>query len=171
MATFVIKDQAKNNGVINYKNDDEYMTPKYAWEQIKQFIPRNKIIWECFYGDGKSGEYLKQITGNEVIHTNTDFFEVNVGDILISNPPYSCKAKVFKRLQEIDKPFIMLVPVSTINKKYFLDYFGDKCEIIIPPKRIQFIKNGIQTTQSWFDVIYICYKMNLPKQINFIKNL
>ena len=78
MATFVIKDQAKNNGVINYKNDDEYMTPKYAWEQIKQFIPRNKIIWECFYGDGKSGEYLKQITGNEVIHTNTDFFECSV---------------------------------------------------------------------------------------------
>jgi hypothetical protein len=155
---------------IKFHKDDEYMTPKSAWEQIKQFIPKDKIIWECFYGDGKSGEYLREITGNEVIHAYADFFEINVGEILISNPPYSCKAKVFKRLQEIDKPFIMIVPVSTITKKFYMDYFSEKCEIIIPSKRIQFVKNGEQTSRSWFDVIYVCYKMNLPKQINYLKN-
>lgn len=153
---------------IKFHNDDSYNTPKSAWEQIKQFIPKDKVIWECFYGDGKSGEYLREITGNEVIHENVDFFEISVGEILISNPPYSCKAKVFKRLQALDKPFIMLVPVSTITKKFYMDYFAPKCEIIIPPKRIQFVKNGEQTNRSWFDCIYICYKMNLPKQINYL---
>jgi hypothetical protein len=43
------------------------MTPKYAWENIKDLIPKNKIIWEPFYGDGKSGDYLKEL-GFNVIH-------------------------------------------------------------------------------------------------------
>ena len=43
-----------------FKHDD-YMTPKGAWENIKHLIPQNKVmIWEAFYGDGKSGDYLKE---------------------------------------------------------------------------------------------------------------
>jgi len=34
---------------------DDYMTPKYAWENIKHFIPKDKVIWEAFWGDGTSG--------------------------------------------------------------------------------------------------------------------
>ncbi len=34
---------------------DDYMTPKSAWEYIKEFIPNDKLFWEAFYGDGKSG--------------------------------------------------------------------------------------------------------------------
>ena len=49
------------------KKVDNYMTPKSAWEQIKHLIPNNKVIWEPFYGDGKSGEYLKEL-GFNVIH-------------------------------------------------------------------------------------------------------
>ena len=30
---------------------DDYMTPKHAWEAIQEYIPKNKIIWEAFYGD------------------------------------------------------------------------------------------------------------------------
>ena len=39
-----------------FSTHDEYMTPKYAWENIKDFIPKDKVIWEPFYGDGKSGD-------------------------------------------------------------------------------------------------------------------
>ena len=60
---------------------DDYMTPKSAWENIKHFIPSNKVIWEPFYGDGKSGEYLKEL-GFDVIHEEIDFFENNKGDVL-----------------------------------------------------------------------------------------
>jgi hypothetical protein len=63
----------------------------------------------------------------------------------------------------------MILPVSTITKKFYMDYFADKCKIIIPPKRIQFIKNNIQTSRSWFDVIYICYKIEtLDKDITYL---
>ena len=69
---------------------DDYMTPKYAFEWIKQYIPNDKIIWEAFYGDGKSGDYLKEL-GFNVIHEPIDFFESNKGDIIITNPPFSKK--------------------------------------------------------------------------------
>ena len=64
---------------------DDYMTPKYAFEWIKQYIPNDKIIWEAFYGDSSSRF--------NVIHEPIDFFENNKGDIIISNPPFSKKKK------------------------------------------------------------------------------
>jgi hypothetical protein len=159
----------KRSKVIDFKNDDEYMTPKSAWEQIKKFIPLDKTIWESFYGDGASGNHLREM-GFQVIHENIDFFTEERGDIIISNPPFSCKAKVFKRLKELDKPFILILPVSTMTKKFYMDYFAERCGIIIPPKRIQFVKNGIQTDRSWFDVIYICYNIDgiEKKTINYL---
>lgn len=147
---------------------DDYMTPKYAWENISHLIPRDKIIWEAFYGDGESGKYLTEL-GFNVIHKPIDFFKSNEGEIIISNPPFSQSKEIMKRLKELDKPFIMILPVSTITKKFYMDYFADKCKIIIPPKRIQFIKNGEQTSRSWFDVIYICYKIDtLDKDITYL---
>ena len=56
---------------------DDYMTPKMAWENIKEHIPKDKVLWECFYGDGKSGQYLKDM-GFDVIHEPIDFFDNNM---------------------------------------------------------------------------------------------
>ena len=61
-----------NNGFMTY---DDYMTPKYAWENIIDYIPHDKVIWEAFYGDGKSGSYLKDM-GYNVIHEKIDFFNI-----------------------------------------------------------------------------------------------
>ena len=46
---------------------DDYMTPYNAWENIKDYIPKDKIVWVPFYGDGESGKYLDQL-GFKVIH-------------------------------------------------------------------------------------------------------
>ena len=35
---------------------DNYSTPKYAWRNIAHLIPKDKVIWEPFYFDGKIGE-------------------------------------------------------------------------------------------------------------------
>ena len=118
---------------------DDYMTPLYAWEWIKQYIPNDKVIWEAFYGDGSSGDYLKEL-GFNVIHEPIDFFENNKGDIIITNPPFSKKKEVFTRLKELDKPFIIICPSSMINTKYIKQLFKDETlQIIIPNKRINFI--------------------------------
>ncbi len=154
---------------------DDYMTPKSAWENIQHIIPKDKVIWECFYGDGQSGIFLEEL-GFDVIHKDIDFFENNEGDILVSNPPFSMKKNIFTRLLELDKPFIMLCSQQVLFTQYFRNIFKDKTlQIIIPKKRINFKKlvNGV-VPENWgnrcnFDCLYFCYKMNLEKDILWLE--
>jgi len=147
---------------------DDYMTPLSAWDNIKDYIPKDKVIWEAFYGDGKSGKHLEQL-GFNVIHEEIDFFQNNKGDIIVSNPPFSKSKDIFIRLKEIDKPFILILPSSKINTSYIRENFKDTenpLQIIIPRRRIQFIKNGNHTENKCnFDCFYYCYKIGLEKDI------
>ena len=149
---------------------DDYMTPKYAWENIQHLIPKDKQIWEAFYGDGKSGSHLKEL-GFDVIHYKVDFFENNLGDIIVSNPPFSKSKMVFQRLAELDKPFIMIMPASKIFTSYVRENFKNKkLQIIIPRKRIHFIKledgKPVESKSSCnFDCFYYCYKMGYENDI------
>tara|TARA_R110001592_G_scaffold32514_2_gene113785 strand:+ start:2418 stop:2924 length:507 start_codon:yes stop_codon:yes gene_type:complete len=154
---------------------DDYMTPKYAWENIKQFIPQDKIIWECFYGDGKSGTYLQEL-GFNVIHEPIDFFNDDTlpeYDLIVSNPPFSKCKEVLTRLHKLDKPFITILPSSKINTQYFRQW-ANKIQIIIPKKRIHFEKKVEgKTPENWknacnFDCFYYCYKMNLTNDITWL---
>ena len=153
----------------SFLKHDDYMTPKYAWENIKQFIPQDKVIWESFYGDGISGNYLEEL-GFNVIHEPIDFFENDLGDIIVSNPPFSLSKEVMNRLYQLDKPFIIIMPSSKINTQYFRQW-ANKLQIIIPKKRIHFTKKiDGETPKDWknacnFDCFYYCYKMNLEKDI------
>jgi hypothetical protein len=148
------------------------MTPKSAWENIQQYIPKDKIIWEAFMGDGKSGQYLTEL-GYNVIHNDNDFFLSNEGDVLVSNPPFSKCKEIMPRLKELDKPFILILPSSKINTQYFRENFKNtdsQLQIIIPRKRIQFVKNGNELQNKCnFDCFYYCYKMNLPRDIIWLE--
>ena len=165
MASFHVKTFIKH---------DDYMTPKYAWEAIYQFIPKDKIIWEAFFGNGSSGKYLSEL-GFNVIHDDSNFFENNKGDFIVSNPPFSLVKEIMPRLKELDKPFILLMPSSKINTQYMRENFKNKgLKIIIPTKRIQFDKivNGLivdAKNSCNFDCFYYCYKMDLPKDINWLE--
>ena len=149
---------------------DDYMTPKYAWENIKEYIPKDKVIWEAFYGDGKSGTYLQEL-GFNVIHEPVDFFDNNLAEVCISNPPYSKSKEVLTRLKQLEKPFILILPSSKINTQYVRQLFKNEgLQIIIPRKRIQFIKNGNELQNKCnFDCFYYCYKMDLPKDIIWLE--
>ena len=152
-----------------FTNHDDYMTPKDAWEDIKEYIPKDKIIWEPFYGNGKSGEYLSEL-GFNVIHQNIDFFQNDLGEIIVSNPPFSQCEKVLERLKEIGKPFILILPSSKINTQYFRKLFKDDIQIIIPKKRINFIRTPLTNKKSScnFDCFYYCYKINLENGITWL---
>ena len=152
---------------VGFIRHDDYMTPKYAWENIQEYIPKDKVIWECFMGDGKSGQYLEEL-GFDVIHNDNDFFQSDEGDIVVSNPPFSKAKDVITRLKELDKPFILILPSSKINTQYFR-LFKNQIQIIIPRNRIQFVKNGNELQNSCnFDCFYYCYKMNMKKDITWL---
>lgn len=164
-----------------FKKHDDYMTPKSAWEDIKDFIPKDKVIWEAFYGSGDSGKYLKEM-GFNTIHEEIDFFENNLGEIIVSNPPFTIIPQILERLVEMGKPFILIMPVSKMNTQYFRKTFLKKNEIkenpiqiIVPKKRIQFMKTvdgkvpeGYKSSAN-FDCYYYCWKMQLENDINWLE--
>jgi hypothetical protein len=160
-----------------FTKHDDYMTPKYAWEDIRQFIPKDKVIWEAFYGDGVSGQYLREL-GFDVIHEDIDFFEENRGDVIVTNPPFSKSKEVLQRLKELGKPFILILPASKICTQYTRELFkdtSDPLQIIIPRKRIHFLKqvNG-KIPENWknacnFDCFYYCWKMKLRRDIVWLE--
>ncbi len=165
----------KYNACIHtgFQKHDDYMTPKSAWENIQQFIPKEKVIWEAFYGDGTSGDYLTEL-GFKVIHQEVDFFTSDLGEIIVSNPPFSKSKEVMDRLKQLDKPFILILPSQKINSGYMRNTFKDKLQIIIPRKRIHFTKlvNGV-VPDGWknacaFDCFYYCYKIDLPNDITWL---
>ena len=79
---------------------DDYMTPKYAWENIKQYIPKDKVIWEAFMGDGKSGEYLK---------------ELDKPFILILPCSKICTQYIRENFKNTDSPLQIIIPRKRIH--------------------------------------------------------
>ena len=117
-----------------FSKHDDWMTPKSAWEDIAEYIPKDKAIWEAFYGDGKSGNILTELGFKDVIHQEIDFFENDLGEIVVSNPAFSIIPKVLERLVELDKPFILIMPSSKINTQYFRKIFSTNENSTAPPR-------------------------------------
>ena len=156
----------------NNDKTDNYITNKNGWESIKQFIPTNKIIYSPFYCDGSMKIYFKEM-GYDIIHNDEDFF-INYNkheyDIIIDNPPFSKRKEIFKKLKEIDKPFIIICLSNLIACKYFTNLFDENLQIIIPKSRTKFTK--FQTNNSNYTppmgTFFYCYKMGLVKDLIFI---
>nr|QOI90326.1 hypothetical protein HWQ62_00189 [Pyramimonas orientalis virus] len=156
------------------KQDDEYNTPKELWDNIKDFLPgKDKVVWEAFYGNGKSGQILSDL-GCTVIQSNVDFFDDNTNiidktDMIVSNVPFSKKKEILTKLKEINKPFILIMPASTMFTNYLREIFKkNEIQIIIPPKRMHFEKNGVVLKRTSFDCCYFCYKMDLKNDITWL---
>jgi len=97
---------------------DEYETPDYAVSPLLKYIPRNKVVW-CPW-DTADSEYVKQIgKTHKVVYSDNDFFdwEPKQWDILISNPPFSEKAKTFERVVSFCKPFACLVSLNWLHMR------------------------------------------------------
>jgi len=159
-----------------FSKHDHYDTPKYAWENIKQYIPRDKVIWEPFMGNGQSARFLRELGFDNVIHDDDDFFKSDKGEIIVTNCPFSQSKAVMNRLKELGKPFIMILPASKICTSYVRNNFMNQgLQIIIPRKRIHFDKkvNG-ETPKDYksscnFDCFYYCWKINLPNDIIWLE--
>jgi len=155
---------------VKDKDSDNYITNKEDWEKIKEYIPKDKVIWSPFYCDGKQKEYFKDM-GFDIIHEDKDFFSYTPDyDIMIDNPPFSKKKEILQKLKEIDKPFILIIPSVMLCYKYFQDYFKNDLQMIVTYNRIKFrhINSTNKNYTPPYASFYFCYKMNLPKDLIFI---
>ena len=127
------------------KASDEVYTPAYAVKPILQYIDKNLTVWCPF--DEEDSEYVKLLkeNGNKVIATHIfngqDFFEYEPEeyDVIVSNPPFSIKDKILKRLNELNKPYAILLPLPTLQGQKRFEYLKDT-QALIFDKRINFFK-------------------------------
>lgn len=148
--------------------NDEKFTPRYAVLPILKFLPK-KTIWCPF--DTQNSEFViaLQENGFDVVFshimTGQDFFdyEPEQWDIIVSNPPFSCKKQVFERCLGFGKPFALLMSNMWLNDMSPSILFKENdMQLLLFDKRIQFDKNN----RVPFGSSYFCHNL-LPKQILF----
>ena len=163
MATYTDYQPSKHN---------DFMTPKYLFENVKDYIPKGKVISMPFYGDGQAGRHMTEL-GFNVIHQDENFYDFDRGDFVVDNPPYQSKKQIINELVRRNKPFMLLMPVSTISYQYSKQ-LQEHLQIIIPKKRPKFIYYDKMTNTldpDWqkksaaFDSCWVCWKMNFKKDI------
>lgn len=157
---------------------DEVITPFYAVEPILEYIPKDKKVWCPFDKDWSAFVQLLKENGNEVVYSHIeegkDFFtyEPDDYDIIISNPPFSCKDKVLKRCYELEKPFMLLLPANSIQSKYRVELFAKYgLELLVYDLRVDYHTRGdLQHTRKGchFGSVFYCKDM-LPEKIIFKK--
>ena len=179
-----------NTGYLTAKTDkasDEVYTPAYAVQPlikyVESFIERDIypfseerpcVIWCPF--DQSFSNYVKilsKIPKVKVVYTHIDdgqnffFYEPEERyDIIISNPPFSCKDAILKRLDELGKPYAMLLPIPTLQGQTRFPYMKD-IQYLGFDKRINYYKDIAMTkTQDGvsFGSCYLC-KDFLPKDL------
>lgn len=153
--------------------DDEYYTPDIAVEMIVPFIPRNvQTVWESTaIGESRIVE-VSQVHDFKVIPTHIsqgyNFFtyEPDDYDIIITNPPYSLKDEFLKRAFELEKPFMFLLPITSlegVKRGWLFRKYG--IQLIVPDCRYKFKPDG---SGAWFQTSWFTHGLNLKKDLIFI---
>ena len=161
------------------KESDEYFTPREAVLPLLDYIDRgnksNYTIWCPF--DTEDSEYVKVFReeGYNVIATHIDngqnffYYEPEEHyDYIISNPPFSIKDDILKRLYELNKPYAILLPLPSLQGQKRFPYIKDS-QALIFNKRINFYKDKEHTKIAKgvaFASIYVC-KDFLPWDLIF----
>lgn len=158
----------------NLGNNDEYYTPIKIWQDILHYLPRDKVYIDPFFGDGSNIENLKSL-GLDVVGADLDAFDLLDEipyDIIITNPAFSKNIliELLFNLDALQKPFILILPITKIFSKYFRRSFRSykDIQIIIPNSRMSFIDPTSSKSNPSFVCAYICYKMDLPADILFL---
>ena len=105
-------------------------TPFYAVDPIIKYLPKGKVIW-CPFDEQWSAFYVRlRELGYKVIRSSLsdgkDFFtyEPEKWDLIVSNPPFSIKDRILKRLYSFQKPFAVLLPLNSLQGKTRYKYFA-----------------------------------------------
>lgn len=170
-------------GVIHIKSkeilypqgkNDEYKTPDYAVYPIVKYIPIDKVIWCPF--DKNDSEFVKifRSFGYKVICSHIDygqdFYEYEPAeewDVIVSNPPFSKKRKIFERALSFNKPFALLMSNTWLNDSAPTTIFINaekELQLLMFDKRIYFEQDNKVEKKVTFSSSYYCYDV-LPNNL------
>lgn len=156
------------------EESNEQYTPYYAVDPILKYIPKGARVWTPFDREWSAFyQSFKARGGFSVIRSDIsdglDFFtyEPPEYDCIISNPPFTQKDRVLKRLYELGKPFAVLLPLNSLQSVDRYEYFKQGIQILAFDKRIAFhnpqnmrnYKKGVS-----FATVYFCRDI-LPRDL------
>lgn len=152
------------------KNNDECYTPAYAVEPIMKYIPEGIIVWCPF--DTEESQYVKILSAaHEIVFSHIsrgeNFFSYEPSNwhIIVSNPPFTGKRKIFERALSFNKPFALLMTNTWLNDAAPKQLFREKdLQLLMFDRRIKFLNKGKVENKITFSSSYYCWNL-LPKQI------
>lgn len=158
-------------------DNDEYFTPKHLVDAVMPYFDkwlskfdRPPVVWCPF--DTKHSEFVMALkpyrkAGKIKVRYShisdgkkeSDFFKRRTDfkfDLIFSNPPFSRRADLIKRIAEIGGDFCLVLPLKIFEGKSMADLLikcNLKIGLIIPNSRVSF--NGKQPP---FKVVFVCSK-------------
>lgn len=152
-------------------SNDECYTPRYVVKELLPYLPKDKVIWCPF--DTEESEFVKVLSeeGFEVVNSHLSYgqdyytYEPNYWDIIVSNPPFTNKRKIFERALSFNKPFALMMSNTWLNDSAPKVLFREKdLQLLMFRNRIKFLNNGIINNKITFSSSFFCWNL-LPKQI------
>ena len=145
-----------STGKFNEK--DEYYTPECLVKAIIPFVNPKWTVWCPFDTEGSEFVINFRENGNAVLFSHIwngqDFFTYEPDipyDAIISNPPFTRKLEVLKRLYELGKPFAMVLGLPILNYQEVGEFFLDKkLQLLIVDKKVSFDGNTASFNNSFF---------------------
>jgi hypothetical protein len=167
-----------NSHIHTSEGNNECYTPAYAVEPLLEFLEpfRNKTIWCPF--DKATSEFVKVLQKNNfrVVYSHIDdgqnfmTYEPPHWDLIVTNPPFTCKRDTFKRCLGFKKPFALLMTVLWLNDpapiETFMDYNAE-LQLLMFDKRIEYM-NQPKNKKINFKSIYYCVDF-LPSRLEMVR--
>ena len=172
-----MKTRMKNLKKINESN--ECLTPPGTVKYLLHLIPSDvRTIWcPCDKEDSNIVKELRE-AGYDVIHSHIDegfdFLTYQpippMYDMIITNPPFNIKSKIFARAYELKKRFIFYLPLTALEGihrgRLFAEY-GINVAILMA--RLNFITKKGKTENCWFNTSFF-YWTGEKRPLEFIDN-
>lgn len=177
--------------IRNDSGCDTYETPGESLDMILAYLnPATDFIWEPFVGTGHSTNHMRS-KGFEVTNgAPDDFFDQPLpvappgkSVILVSNPPYSTKQKIFERIVTLGlHRCALLLPAATMYTVYFhsfdkmMQQAGERFSLLVHTSRCVFldpktgspVQRNNRAGSASFDVAWMNYGVPLDRDIMFI---
>lgn len=153
-------------------NNDECLTPEYAVTPLVKYLPKGRTIWCPF--DKADSQFVIVLAkhGFKVVRSHIsegkNFFDYEPDcrwDLIVSNPPFTDKRKIFERALSFDKPFALLMSNTWLNDSAPKQLFRHRqLQLLMFEKRIDFVNSGQTRGRITFGSSYFCCGL-LPRDI------
>jgi hypothetical protein len=177
-----VSDVSRKPKLLEAGHPDNFQTPASALDCLLPHLDPRWTIWEPACGKGNLVRGLQErgyrVTGSDIKSDCREVFcwdftdarphRAFPYDCIVTNPPFSIKERFLARCYELDKPFALLLPITTFDSQARRKLFHrNGVELMFPDGRINFETPNGRGSSSWFLTCWFTWKLGLPNVLNY----